>query len=309
MKPKTMLFLTMSLTVGIVASIGMIKYGKQQKTEPIALESEQRTFVLIASANIQKGTALNESMLQLKKWPSKEIPPEAIQSPGDAIGKIAKEKVYTGEPIFAGKLSLEGAQRKIPTGMRIVPVEVGLGIASGNLIQPGDHADVILVHEGTSLSETVAKPILENVIIWGIHNDPHGTSAPSNLTGTQTVSLVVSPKEAGLLTLASNTGHLCLTLRSANDPVTGNIDTVSMQDVLQESLEQQPQPVTRQKTITDSEEARLRLAQRLPTQESPTASPTSAEEAGANEQHWSMEILQGSELAETRRFPDSLGKP
>ena len=78
-----------------------------------------------------------------------------------------------------------------------------------------------------------------------------------------------------------------------------------MQDVLQESLEQQPQPVTRQKTITDSEEARLRLAQRLPIQES----PTSDEETGANEQHWSMEILQGSELAETRRFPDSLGKP
>lgn len=309
MKPKTMLFLTMSLTAGIVASIGMIKYGKQQKTEPVTLESEQQTLVLIASANIQKGTALNESMLQLKKWPSKEVPPEAIQSPSEAIGKVAKEKVYIGEPIFAGKLSLEGAQRKIPTGMRIVPVEVGLGITSGNLIQAGDHTDVILVHEGTSLSETVAKPILENVVIWGIHNDPNTTSTQSNRTGTQTVSLVVSPKEAGLLTLASNTGHLCLTLRSENDRVTGNIDTVSMQDVLHESLKQQSQPVTSHKTITDTEEARLRLAQRLPTQESPTASTMSAEATGASQQHWSMEILQGSELAETRRFPDSLGKP
>ena len=309
MRPKTMLFLATSLTVGILASIGMIQYDKQSEKEPITLESEQHTLVLIASSNIENGTALNESMLQLKKWPSKDIPPEAIQSPSEAIGKVAKEKIYTGEPLFPGKLILKGSERNIPTGMRIVPVEVGLGIASGTLVQPGDHADVILVHEGTTLSETLAKPILENVVVWGLHNGSHSTSTQTNLTGTQTVSLVVSPKEAGLLTLAANTGHLCLTLRSENDPVTGNIDTVSMQDVLHESLEQQNQPVTSNRRVPSSNEANLRIAQRLPNQQSPTTSSASAETTSATPKQWSMEIMQGSELAETRRFPDLLRKP
>ena len=309
MRHKTMLFLTISLTVGILASIGMIQYDKQRKTEPITSASEQHTLVLIASSNIENGTALNESMLQLKKWPTKEIPPEAIQSPSEAIGKVAKETIYTGEPIFPGKLTLKGSERYIPAGMRIVPVELGLGIASGTLVQPGDHADVILVHEGTSLSETVAKTILENVVVWGLHNGSHATATQTNPTGTQTVSLVVSPKEAGLLTLAANTGHLCLTLRSENDAVTGNIDTVSMRDVLHESLEQQNQPVTNNRRVPGSNEANLRLAQRLPNQQSPTTPTASAEETSATPKQWSMEIMQGSELAETRRFPDSVRKP
>ena len=93
--------------------------------------------------------------------------------------------------------------------------------AVGNLIRPGDWVDV-LVHvradQGRGILKTATKTILQNIRVYAVNNmwDISSTSGEKSLTA-KTISLIVSPEQAELVSLAVSLGDISLVMRGPDD--------------------------------------------------------------------------------------------
>ena len=132
--------------------------------------------------------------------------------------------MYAGEPILVAKLmdSNKGSHTvTIPKGFRVVSVKVSVETAGGGLIQPGDRVDVlVLLRKSAEVPETGTRTILKDVngplsrTINTEHVDEDGRAR-----SLSTVSLLLKPRQAESVMLASELGRLFLTLRRPDDDV------------------------------------------------------------------------------------------
>jgi pilus assembly protein CpaB len=262
MRARTLLLLVVALVLaGGTTMMARVWLASQRaapaEASPIALPMPAKS-VLIARASIQRGQLLKPDDFAWEPWPEGGIDKNYVvigtKTPESFSGWVARNPISGGEPITEAKIVAPGNRgflaAALRPGMRAVSVPVSVTTGISGFVFPGDQVDLVVTftsqeqpHGATpgalrdiKASETVLRDI--RVIAIDQKLDAKAGEANANL---KTATLEVTPKESGIIALASEMGKLSLSLRSlvpgpddskeaANNsaPLTPQVDTYTV---------------------------------------------------------------------------------
>ncbi|HEX3869470.1 MAG TPA: Flp pilus assembly protein CpaB [Pirellulales bacterium] len=223
MRSKSMLLLMVALGCGLVASIGINQMLAARNVAPVA--TGESVSVFIAKQPINLGDIIKSEMVRMEEFPIDKTPPEAVTNIDELKGRRARQKILPGMPIVDGWLLGKGENGEdvstlVPKGYRIVPVRVDAVSGVAGLIKPGDRVDVLVhLRENASMGiiKTTAQTFLQNVKVFAVDDVFRREADGEQSVAAKTISLVVTPAQAELVTLASEMGTVRLVMRSSDD--------------------------------------------------------------------------------------------
>ena len=222
MRPKSIMLLVLAAGCGLVASIGINQAMSRPNVEQIPTDS---TEIFVAKSEIGLGDSLKPEVLKLESWPTDKVPAGALTKLEETVERRSRTKIYPGEPIIEAKLLAKGedvadAATMIPKGMRVVSIRVDAVSGAASLIKPGDRVDVLVhLQENTSrgITKTTTKTFLQHVKVFAVDDVFRRENDGGQTVAAKTISLLVTPTQAELVTMASELGTLRLVMRSASD--------------------------------------------------------------------------------------------
>jgi pilus assembly protein CpaB len=245
MKGKSVALLILALGCGLVASLGITQVLAKRGDQAAPADTAP---IFVAKIDIPQGMMAGADFLKLEQWPKDKIPAGALTRQEEVDNRRARYTIFAGQPILepmllhAGEMPV-GAQ--IPKGMRVVAIPVGIEAVVGGLVVPGARCDVqVFMRQdpGLGIGETVAKTVLQDIKVFAVNDmtnmqqqqqgaDPKAPESHS-VTSAKTVSLLVTPAQASVVTLASQLGTIRLILRSGDDSVQTKDDPLSARKLL-----------------------------------------------------------------------------
>src|SRR5687767_3281795 len=91
-------FLAAVATYGVYRVLQAAKLNARVETKP----------VVVAAKDVPAGAALDKGALEVKEWPAAAVPQGALATLGDAVGRVTRVPVFTGEAIVPGRLARIG---------------------------------------------------------------------------------------------------------------------------------------------------------------------------------------------------------
>ena len=252
------MLLVFAIIFGLAAA-GLTWYGFSQMRKEASPKAGvvETVPVVVAKVRIPPRTIMTAEMVDIKQVRQEDKHPNAYSSVDTVVGKTSKQSITAAEQVlstkFFGDREESGLAFIIPEGMRAVSVQVSELSASGGMIVPGDHVDVIAIchaslEKGTELSPDgrtvnfgeISKTAmaLQNIEVLAIAQELRGTeeaTAPavvSAVTGqeattkevqptamprAQSATLALTPLQVQRLLLYSDLCELRLILRPAED--------------------------------------------------------------------------------------------
>lgn len=218
MRGKTLVLIAIAAGCGLVASIGI-----SQVMDPNAAAKVETEKIYVALAAIDIGNRLTEANVRIEAWPKDRLPVGAITKFEDLKDKYPRQRFFPDEPILQAKIGDKPgtATDKIPEGYRVIPVKVTSDGTVIELLSPGDRIDVLaFFRKNSDIRATGCKIILRDVRVYSVGAaterivDETGKSCQA-----QTVSLLVTPKQAQRVLMAMELGRLQFTLRNQTEAV------------------------------------------------------------------------------------------
>jgi len=217
MRTKSLVLIIIALGCGLVASIGISEVLKRKSGDGVA-ETEP---ILVAVMDIDIGRKLDAENVKLEDWPKGKVPEGAMHTLEEVKDQYTRSRMYAGEPVLAAKLmNTKTSLPPIPEGYRALPVKVDLDTVIG-LIQPGDLVDVmVFLRQGPDIPRTGTYTILRMTRVFAVNSQTdRATEQKGQEAAAKTVSLLVKPKQAERLTLATEMGKIRLALRRPTEEV------------------------------------------------------------------------------------------
>jgi len=219
-----------ALVIGILAIFSIYSYVK--KVDRAAQAKLKGQAVVAARTSIEAGAELTLEMVAAKEVPDQFIPAQAIKGSAEVkqiIGRKTRVAIKSGQLILWSDLASEargGLSSAIPAGEGAFSVSISKGV-KGNLIQPGDHIDVIglfaLPKPNQSVpgmaatwrqgSDMVDVVLLQNVTVLAVGDTFGGVPRGNNVQSGGELTLSLTLQEAQLLMFAGAHGELGAVLR------------------------------------------------------------------------------------------------
>ena len=200
---------------------------------PIATPVSTNTIkVLVARNDIGLGTLTSETHFRWQEYPEDAVPTDVFRCTGAAAcplsqyaNSIARVPILKEEIITKLKLVKVGEggvlASILPQGMRAISTKIAEDTATGYLILPNDHVDVILIRRmrsRTGQEEHVSDTLFRNVKVLAIGQRIEAAKATDQKgVEAKTATLELSPRQSELLALAKSMGEISLALRSIAD--------------------------------------------------------------------------------------------
>jgi pilus assembly protein CpaB len=214
-----------------LAVIGLAIFGFIA-TQSHQVNAPPPVAALIATKDIPAKTRLTDAMFAVAQKPADQVDPSAFTSASQVVGQVAtvpisKDAIVTHNEV-ASVASL-GLAVQLRPGMRAIAIPVDAVKDVSNLVQPGDHVDVIATPPKVGASAP-AFTILRDVVVLssGVNIDttptvpaPGASATPANAQtlDVRTVTLEVTPEQADQLISADINATLRLALRSPEEPM------------------------------------------------------------------------------------------
>jgi pilus assembly protein CpaB len=193
--------------------------------------------VVAAAKDIPLGAVLQASDLTTMTIAG-VTPKGAILKPEIAIGRGAISTIYQGEPVLESQLaglgSGGGLAPTIPTGMRASAVRVDEVVGVAGFVIPGMRVDVLVSGNppGAAAEDgVITKTILQNIQVLSAGTDIQ-RDASGKPQQVQVVTLLVTPEQAQMLSLASNSLKVQLVLRNPLDTKVDAVPENNMRSLL-----------------------------------------------------------------------------
>ncbi len=153
------------LTVGVMSGTGK---KSRPKTENIETQ-----MIVVPKVPISEGKMITLEDVETVAWPKDFLPKDsAFTSAGQVQGRVAKQDLFPGEPIFKQKVSGSdthgGLPALIPEGYRAVTVAVTEVKGVAGFVKPGDRVDVLTTFEledEDGENVRVTRTVLQNVLV------------------------------------------------------------------------------------------------------------------------------------------------
>lgn len=297
MRPKSLILLALALGSGLVAAIGINQVLANRNQ--VVVQNGETTPIFVALTDIEYGDELGPQNVKLEQWPKDKVPEGAIFELEQIEGRKTRTKIYADEPIIELKLlskdaSTQGATALIPPGFRVVSVKVDAVSGGSALILPNDRVDVLvhlLANPARQILTTTTKTILQDVRVFAVDSKYRlNPDDPDSTSPAKTISLLVKPDQAELLTLASELGNIRLVMRSPEDDNVDLTDGAQIDELLglAQHGERDEESLMEEEPETDDSLLSLLDAGSETVAEPETATPTAASS-------WTMVVLTGQD--------------
>lgn len=159
--------------------------------------------------------ALPESYVEERQILASELP--RVLGVRSSIALEANQTLLWTD-LATSPLDRSSLSSRIPKGMRAMSLSGTSKRAFGNLMRPGDRVDVLLTKQkpGTE-AHVVTVPLLQNILVLAVGQTFDGPNEPNSRRRDDSVTLLVSIGQAGLLAQARRDGTLSLALRNEDD--------------------------------------------------------------------------------------------
>ena len=222
--------------------VSSIFYQLSAKAGSPAKKQEQLDMqdVVVAAKPLPVGVTVKPDDIKVTKIPTSAFPKGAFTKPEEVIDRPVVSNILFEEPILDGRLAARGAGvgpvAQIPIGMRAVSVRVNDVVGVAGFVLPGMKVDVLVTGRPPNAegNNTVTRTVLQNITVLTagqtLQADPRGQAINAPV-----VTLLVTPEQAEILTLAGNEAKIQLVLRSASDPTVSSTRGQKMTDLYKTS--------------------------------------------------------------------------
>jgi pilus assembly protein CpaB len=212
--------LVVAVVVALLLSV-YVYHAFQQASATKAVSTQQ---IVVANVAVGLGARLTAADVKTIPWAAGSPVPGMLTRVEDAVGRAVMAPLEPNEMILESKLAPKeagaGLQATIPEGMRAISVAVNDVVGVAGFVTPGSSVDVLVTGQLPGANQAgalkVTRTILENVRVLAagqkIEQDREGK--PQTVP---VVTLLVSPKDAAALTMASTEGKIQLALRNSID--------------------------------------------------------------------------------------------
>jgi pilus assembly protein CpaB len=190
--------------------------GGSAKSEPV-----EESSVVVAARPLEVGVSVKPDDVKIVKLPTSAVPKGAFTKVEEVIDRPVISNILLDEPILEGRLAARGAglglAPVIPVGMRALSVRVNDVVGVAGFVLPGMHVDVLVTGQPPGDSQaTVTTTVLQDISVLtagqSLQSDSRGQAINAPV-----VTLLVTPEQAEVLTLAGNETKIQLVLRNAAD--------------------------------------------------------------------------------------------
>lgn len=238
MRPDVLLMLT-AVVAGVGGAMLASRYLAQRAS---AAEAEVASRyagreVVVASADVQRGSALSTGNLAVRSIPQDFLPPDAVPAAraGQVLGATAAIDIARGTPIVPAAL----AQQQVTPRLSAVLAqhERALTLAVDDLnsqaggLRPGDRVD--LYYTQRSGGAVLLVPLLQQVEILGV-GDSFLSANEAQPRAFATVTLRVGAQDAPRVLLAQQAGELSVLLRNPDDAAAQPLSVRSSSELLRQ---------------------------------------------------------------------------
>jgi pilus assembly protein CpaB len=231
MNRRFMMALGASALFGLLA---ILIFQQILKNTVASTGHQGQTQIVLATTKIPAGTTIAQNHLKMSYQETQSLPEGRLLNMQDAIGKIAQVDIDPNWPITTKNTASSDKTGTLPIkqGMRAISIRVDEATSVSGFTQPGSIVDVGAVLSPSQNSRPVSKVIVQNLRVLANGRDTQVKTDGQPRSGN-TVTLEVTPAQAGMLALAMREGSLYLILRhpadKENDPIipvaiTGMVD-------------------------------------------------------------------------------------
>jgi len=218
--------LIIALAFGLIAVVLVYVYVQQVRKQATKTEVEM-VSVVRATENIPPRSTIRESMIEQIEVPKDLAPPDAVMESDEILGKVSLTAIYQQQilmnQMFQEETQLKDISRMLKEGELAVTIGVTEVSGLGGNLKPGDKVDVmvnIISSEEVGVPSTFA--VLRDVSVMAVGQDigfsgETGDAAATAPPVSKSVTLKVNPKDAEILSLASEVGSIRLALRYPDD--------------------------------------------------------------------------------------------
>lgn len=190
--------------------------------------------VVVAVTSIPAHVSVTAEMVMVKSIPTEAVHPDAVTSVEDIVGFTTNMAIYNDEQILRTKVVTEtqsaSLSYRIPENMRAITIPMTEISGVGGYLMKGDKVDILVTYEmevkpanpeteEEAETLTVTYTQFQNIEI--LEKGPNGTAIPEEGAATSGVTtsltFLVSPSQAEVLTFAQYTGTINMTLRNPVD--------------------------------------------------------------------------------------------
>lgn len=218
MRRRLVVILAVAVVAGLLASV--LVYRAVAEMQAAAGRGQSTESIVVAAVNIDFAEAIAAQHLKLVAWPKTALPTGALRALPDAIGRVARTSILSGEPLLDSKLAAQGLggimPMLVPQGRRGVTIKVDEAVKESGFVLPNGRVDVLVsMPSGLDGRERMAKLILQDVLVLAAGQTVEmRDNKPVSVT---TVTLALTPDQAERLALAQSEGRLVLGTRSLHD--------------------------------------------------------------------------------------------
>lgn len=217
---RMLIALAIAILVGLAASVFV--YRQMQQVAVTTQPTVVMDRLVVAALPLTLGTRLQPAHISTIPWPANEPISGMFKRPEDVLDRALLTDVTENEPILEAKLAPKeggaGLPATIPEGMRAVSVAVNDVVAVAGFVTPLTMVDVLVTGSvaGGSGGQALTRTILENIKVLAagqkIEQDKDGK--PQTVP---VITLLVTPEQANILTMAATEGRIQLALRNTID--------------------------------------------------------------------------------------------
>jgi len=252
----------------------------------LEVPKEETVQILVLKRRLSRGAKLTEDDIELKEWPARLASSEYVRDPKDALGRILAVSVVSGEPLLQGKIAsgdvAQGLSGIIPAGRRAFAVKVDEVTGVSGFLLPKSKVDVIVTVEmdkaalrkskekklsslsamgGDKVSLTVT--ILQDVEVLAAGSKTDVDQERGRIE-TKVVTLLLTPEQGQILTLASTKGRIHLAMRNPLDKKPIESSVVSMNDLLSVPQDLPPPPPHTVEILLDGKRSKVEFLESKP---------------------------------------------
>ncbi|MEF2231456.1 MAG: Flp pilus assembly protein CpaB [Pseudodesulfovibrio sp.] len=219
---RALMQISVALVLALVAGVAMFRWTSSVKRQVPAVREAARTSpVVVARADIPRGTRLTAELLQVRPFTEDSRPPDAFAEIAGVEGRVLSVAVGENEAVTGRKLADKsilggGVSALIEPGKRAMSVKGNAVMGLAGFVRPGDRVDVLVSLTVGKDDDPVAKLVLERVkvIATGTELTPSGDGKTASV---DVYTLELTPEESERLALAATRGTLHFALRNELD--------------------------------------------------------------------------------------------
>lgn len=207
------------LLVVLVAGVLIVAYALSS----LAMSYFATTTIYVANRDIEPFTEITQDMLVRREVHAKfgGTMENAITDPEQVVGKIARVRIFAGNPIFTQQVASpdeihQFALNRPSDDQRFVTVPADFVSSLGGRIEPGMRLDIWAIYRPPDQPSSKIIVLVENALVVDTHSQREDA--------VEAITFALNPLDALKVALAGHEGRLYFALPGEN-PVPSNLQT------------------------------------------------------------------------------------